>query len=254
MAQSSSCSQMEMRLDCRSIYSRESPPRTKRTNEQASPRMSQGAAAGGVRRPRSAARRRRFTWKLRGEWRHSCAQTPGVLSGKTAEPRGNYSGVFLLPHGDVKVTELCSFKSGPTFVQERRLLLRAKKAGRKSEIYSRKGGEKSCKDVTAVLLLPLREAEHGEASLLYSWTEGNVAKFTDKLPKSRNYTQTLHRRDLTEEIAAVNRGPAPFALIGSDGRGRRRRTSTLPSVLPFKIKDGTFNRTRTQEKSTSLSK
>lgn len=133
MAQSSSCSQMEMRLDCRSIYSRELPPRTKRTNEQASPRMSQGAAAGGVRRPRSAARRRRFTWKLRGEWRHSCAQTPGVLSGKTAEPRGNYSGVFLLPHGDVKVTELCSFKSGPTFVEERRLLLllRAKKRAEK---------------------------------------------------------------------------------------------------------------------------
>lgn len=219
MAQSSSCSQMEMRLDCRSIYSRVLPPRTKRTNEQASPRMSQGAAAGGVRRPRSAARRRRFTWKLRGEWRHSCAQTPGVLSGKTVEPRGNYSGVFLLPHGDVKVTELCSFQSGPTFVEERRLLLllfllRAKKAGRKSEIYSRKGGEKSRKDVTAVLLLPLREAEHSEASLLYSWTEGNVAKFTDKLPRSRDYTQTPHRRDLTEEIAAVNRGPAPSKLIG----------------------------------------
>lgn len=208
--------------------------------------MSQGAAAGGVRRPRSAARRRRFTWKLRGEWRHSCAQTPGVLSGKTAEPRGNYSGVFLLPHGDVKVTELCSFKSGPTFVEERRLLLllRAKKASRKSEIYSRKGGEKSCKDVTGVLLLPLREAEHGEASLLYSWTEGNVAKFTDKLLRSRDYTQTPHRRDLTEEIAAVNRGPAPSKLIGSDGRGRRRRTSTLRSALPFKIKEGTLNRKR----------
>lgn len=70
MAQSSSCSQMEMKLDWRSIYSK----LLRRKKVLVYP-VSSSSESAGRRAGRQQQQKKKITWRLRRRMRHSCAQT-----------------------------------------------------------------------------------------------------------------------------------------------------------------------------------